>query len=115
MKIKLLWISIVLLTVAMITTMFINSNDRKIISNEYSNKRFVNTNSLTMMYETDVGSGEYQVSTDSEWLRDEYIFNETLSKCENGGILSWNNDTQRIVMRTNSSVMYILISIICRR
>lgn len=56
-----------------------------------------------MMYETDVGSGEYQVSTDSEWLGDEYIFNETLSKCENGGTLSWNNDTQRIVMQTNSS------------
>ena len=56
-----------------------------------------------MMYETDVGSGEYQVSTDSEWLGDEYIFNETLSKCENGSTLSWNNDTQRIVMQTNSS------------
>ena len=115
MKIKLLWISIVLLTVAMITTMFINSNDRKIISNEYSNKSFVNTNALTMMYEIEHNSGEYQISDDISWLQDEYIFNEILSKCENGGTLSWNNDTQRIVMRTNSSVMYILISIICRR
>lgn len=71
MKIRLLWISIVLLTVAMITTMFINSNDRKIISNEYSNKSFVNTNSLTMMYETDINSGEYQISDDISWPQDD--------------------------------------------
>ena len=94
MKIKLLWISIVLLTVAMITTMFINSNDRKIISNEYSNKSFVNTNSLTMMYETDINSGEYQISDDISWPQDGYIFNESLSKCENG--VSYRGIAKRI-------------------
>ena len=79
-----------------------DNNERTILENSI-NDQIIKTNALTMMYETDVGSGEYQVSTDSEWLGDEYIFNETLSKCENGGILSWNNDTHRIVMQTNSS------------
>ena len=80
----------------------LSNNERNVLENS-TNDQIIKSNALTMMYETDVGSGEYQVSTDSEWLGDEYIFNETLSKCENGGTLSWNNDTQRIVMQTNSS------------
>ncbi len=80
----------------------LSNNKRDILENS-TNNQIIKSDALTMMYETDVGSGEYQVSTDSEWLGDEYIFNETLSKCENGGTLSWNNDTQRIVMQTNSS------------
>lgn len=80
----------------------LSNNKRDILENS-TNNQIIKSDALTMMYETDVGSGEYQVSTDSEWLGDEYIFNETLSKCENGGTLSWNNDTQRIVMQTNNS------------
>ena len=80
----------------------LSNNKRDILENS-TNDQIIKSDALTMMYETDVGRGEYQVSTDSEWLGDEYIFNETLSKCENGGTLSWNNDTQRIVMQTNSS------------
>ena len=56
-----------------------------------------------MMYETEYQSGEYQVSNNSAWLGDEYIFNETLSKCENGGILNWNNENKKVLLQTNTS------------
>lgn len=81
---------------------FILSNDNKIIENIKSNQ-FISTNALTMMYETEEDSGEYQVSNDTTWPKRDYVFNETLSKCENGGTLSWNSETNRVVMQTNSS------------
>lgn len=55
------------------------------------------------MYETEAGSGEYQISTDNTWPQEGYVFNEKLSACENGGTLSWNSETNRVVMQTNSS------------
>ena len=43
------------------------------------------------MYETDAGSGIYELSDSSSWNTDGYVFNEALSKCENGGTLIWAN------------------------
>ena len=95
----------VLLILSVSLYIFINdsSTQKIVISNDDSNKRIVNNNALTMMYETEAGSGEYQVSSDTMWPQDGYIFNETLSKCENGGTLSWDSETNRVVMQTNSS------------
>ena len=58
---------------------------------------------LSMMIETSAGSGEYVQSTSSEWPTDGYVFNETLSKCENGGTLSWNSETHSVILKTNMS------------
>ena len=55
------------------------------------------------MYETSAGSGEYQVSRDTSWPQEGYIFNEQLSGCENGGTLSWNSDAKRVLLQTNTS------------
>lgn len=79
-----------------------NNTERVIITNEKTNQ-VINTNALTMMYETEAGSGEYQVSSDTTWPQEGYEFNETLSKCENGGTLSWNSETNRVVMQTSGS------------
>ena len=82
----------------------INKNDdRMIYENNNDESHIVNTNALTMMYETEAGSGEYQVSNDTTWPLDGYEFNETLSKCEKGGTLSWNSEKNRVIMQTNSS------------
>lgn len=67
--------------------------------NDYS----INTNALTMMYETASGSGEYQVSSSSAWPQDGYIFNETLSSCENGSTLTWDEENKRVLMQANVS------------
>ena len=55
------------------------------------------------MLETVSGSGEYEKTTASEWPTDGYIFNEELSKCENGGELSWNPENNKVVMSGNTS------------
>ena len=46
-----------------------------------------NTNMLSMMLETDAGSGNYEMTTRDTWPTSGYKFNSTLSKCENGGEL----------------------------
>ena len=40
---------------------------------------------LTLMLETEAGSGQYQESTSGTWPGNDYIFNENMSDCENGG------------------------------
>ena len=80
----------------------IYDNNKVILENEKSNS-IIKSNAITMMYETDVGSGEYQVSNDSTWPESGYAFNETLSKCENGGKIIWNDDTKKITMQTTTS------------
>ena len=92
----------VLITCCLI--LLINSNyyEGKIITDSKT-QNILNTNSLTMMYETDYQSGEYQVSSDTTWPQDGYIFNERLSKCENGGVLSWDNENKKVLLQTNTS------------
>ena len=63
----------------------------------------INSNAITMMYETALGSGEYETTTDTSWPQEGYVFNERLSGCENGGTLSWNNETNRVIMESNTS------------
>ncbi len=84
--------------------LLINSNyyEGKIITDSKT-QNILNTNSLTMMYETDYQSGEYQVSSDTTWPQDGYIFNERLSKCENGGVLSWDDENKKVLLQTNTS------------
>ena len=55
------------------------------------------------MLETEQGSGMYEASKTGEWPDGEYVFNKELSKCENGGELSWDNDKNQVVMVGNSS------------
>ena len=56
-------------------------------------------NMLSMMLETKAGSGNYELTTRESWPTEGYIFNSTLSKCENGGELSWD-DENRIIFFT---------------
>ena len=80
---------------------FINNN--KMILKDEKNINLFNTNAITMLYETEVDSGEYQVASDNSWPQDGYTFNDTLSKCENGSKLTWDNENKKIVMQANVS------------
>lgn len=66
-------------------------------------KRIIQENTLSMMLETEEGSGNYEMTTASSWPTDGYVFNTTLSKCENGGELSWDDENKRVVMSGNVS------------
>ena len=84
-----------------------------LITNKYYYKDNVNKeqpnnikndkNMLSLMLETDVGSGTYSVSSSSDWPNEEYIYNSELSKCENGSILSWDENKNVAIMKGNIS------------
>ena len=61
---------------------------------------FNQSNIITMMYETDVGSNEYQISSDNSWPSEGYVFNETLSYCKNGSKIIWNEETKSVSLKT---------------
>ena len=79
--------------------MFLPNNNSVIKNNTFQGKE--NSNSITMMYETDVDSHEYQVTTDTLWPEDGYVFNATLSSCKNGSELIWNEEDRSILLRTS--------------
>ena len=60
-------------------------------------------NMLSMMLETDVESGSYEMTTRESWPTDGYVFNSMLSKCENGSELSWDDENNIVVMSGNVS------------
>lgn len=69
--------------------------------NVLQNKKYNET--ISMMLETASGSGEYEKTTASGWPTDGYIFNAELSKCENGGELSWDAENNKVLMSGNTS------------
>ena len=58
---------------------------------------------IAMMFETEAGSGNYEMTTRSEWPTEGYVFNANLSKCENGSELSWDNENKKVLMSGNKS------------
>ena len=58
---------------------------------------------IAMMLETSAGSGNYEMTTRSEWPTEGYVFNENLSKCEKGSKLSWDNENKKVIMEGNVS------------
>ena len=60
-------------------------------------------NMISMMLETDTNSKTYIQSTDSTWPSEGYMFNEEMSKCEQGSKLSWDDTNKKVVMEGNSS------------
>ena len=101
MKMKLMLITSWLLTIILGAYVIYSNDDKEILTSEEPKQ--IKNEGLTMMLETEVGSGEYVVSNDTTWPQDGYIFNYDLSGCENGGTLSWNSETNRVVMQTTSS------------
>ena len=95
---------IVIIILSIITGLvLLNLVKTKDIKIEKTQKQVNNTNMLTMMLETEVGTGNYEEVTQSEWPQGGYVFNESLSRCENGGTLSWNDETKKVVLNTDKS------------
>ena len=58
---------------------------------------------FSYMIETSAGSGDYEMVTDNKWLGEGYVFNESLSGCENGSKLTWNDETKSVTLKANIS------------
>lgn len=108
MKKKILLISGVLFTLFIVViSVFINNknntNNLVLENKEEIKEQISGFNGIAMMYETGPGTGEYSESKSSLWPESGYIFNDTLSGCENGGELSWNDETKAVTLHSNKS------------
>ena len=80
-----------------------NSDDEMYTSNIEDEKENSIGGFLTLMLETEAGSGVYEKSISSTWPGEGYVFNENLSSCENGGELSWNEELGAVNLKTNNT------------
>ncbi len=73
----------------------INNKDNTILKNTKMVTK-QNNNMLSLMLETSSGSGDYAPSTDGAWPSEGYSFNASLSKCENGSEITWDNTAKTV-------------------
>ena len=83
-------------------TLYTN-NKYKVYDEEEPKQIMKHVDTISMMIETEAKSGNYEMTTRSEWPTEGYVFNSELSKCENGGELSWDDTNKRVVMSGNVS------------
>ena len=84
-------------------TLLYTNNKFKVYEEENPKQIKKHVDTISMMLETEAGSGNYEMTTASSWPTDGYIFNTELSKCENGGELSWDDENKRVLMSGNVS------------
>ena len=96
---------IIVITILSIITglVILNSVKTEDIEVEKIQKEVKNSNMLTMMLETEAGTGNYEEVKQSEWPQDGYVFNKTLSKCENGSELSWDDSTKKVIFASTKA------------
>ena len=103
MKKKILLIGGGLLTlIIVIVTIFIVNEpgvNNKIVMQDNNNP--TNNSFLTLMLEQ--SDGTYQESTTNTWPSGNYAFNSELSRCENGGELSWDREQGIVKLLSNKS------------
>lgn len=105
-KKKIFVILITFLTLSVLSNVYLlysNYSLRNILFQEQSLNSPKKKDLMSLMLETEQGSGMYEVSKTGKWPDGEYVFNKELSKCENGGELSWDNEKNQVVMVGNSS------------
>ena len=66
----------------------------KIISNE---EKVKNNNFISMMLESEAGTGMYEESKDASFVQEGYVFNAKLSKCENGSKISFEDGKVKVI------------------
>ena len=102
-KKKVIGLSLFSLILLLFVIILYGNKYKKQVYTEEGNNQIRTGTSISMMLETKAGSGDYEPSTSSEWPTKGYIFNAERSKCENGGTLSWNDETNSVVLTTRFS------------
>ena len=83
---------------------------QKYFDNSKENTIVNSNNTLAIMVETGVGSGEYIESSksfwpgdgyESFWPGDGYAYNDNLSWCENGSNLIWNEENKTLTLNSS--------------
>ena len=111
MKKKIIYLCLSIVLVFM-TIIVLDTKSHEVLINSKTNNGS-NKNMISMMLETSANSGEYQVSNTKNWPGEEYSFNKELSKCENGGELTWDDTNKKVILTTNiSDKCYVYFDII---
>jgi len=84
-------------------TLLYTYNKYKVYEEEEPKQIKKHVDTISMMLETEAGSGNYEMTTRESWPTEGYVFNTELSKCENGGELSWDDENKRVLMSGNVS------------
>ena len=93
---------VVFLTIIVVFIYKNNFNKNNSLS-EIKEKKIEPLSGLAIMLETKAGSGEYVVSESNTWPEKGYEFNSFRSGCENGGTLSYNEQTKKVTLKSNIS------------
>lgn len=80
-----------------------NNTSYEVLQNDKETEGLKKFNTLSMMYETEANSDIYELSDAVGWPGEGYVFNENLSKCENGSTLIWDNASKSIKLTANIS------------
>ena len=102
-KKKVIVLSLFSLILLLFVIILYSNKYKKQVYTEEGNNQIRTGTSISMMLETKRGSGDYEPSNSSEWPKEGYTFNAERSKCENGGTLSWNDETKSVVLTTKVS------------
>lgn len=102
-KKKMIVLSLFSLILLLFVIILYGNKYKKQVYTEEGNNQIRTGTSISMMLETKRGSGDYEPSNSSEWPKEGYTFNTERSKCENGGTLSWNDETKSVVLTTKVS------------
>ena len=92
---------VVAITITILSLTLSKSDDNVVLSDNENNKNFINNSFLTLMLEQ--SDGTYQESTTNTWPSGNYAFNSELSRCENGGELSWDRENGIVELLSNKS------------
>ena len=98
-KIILITIAVILCSVCFVAYKFFNATK---VEDTLTKNIKQNNNMLSMMIETEAGSGKYEMTSTSSWPTDGYVFNSELSKCENGGTLQWDDTNKKVLFEGNN-------------
>ena len=114
MKKKIIIVSILcVLCIGLISGILFLDNKNVVLENEKT-KKSKNNNQISMMFETAKDSNVYEASSDNTFPTSGYVFNKTLSKCENGGTISWDDSKQKAIVKNNISDNVMLILMLLR-
>ncbi len=102
-KKKVIVLSLFSLILLLFVIILYSNKYKKQVYTEEGNNQIRTGTSISMMLETKYNSGNYEPSSSSEWPKEGYTFNAERSKCENGGTLSWNDETKSVVLTTKVS------------
>lgn len=97
-KLKIFIITSAIIFVISITIFITNSSYKEKLSSNNNPPKASKSynNALSIMLETGSNTNEYEASTSTSWPTEGYEFNKELSRCENGGELSFDEETKKL-------------------